>query len=78
MNNQDDTDAAWDQQEQDEHQLSDVLRDIASMRVDSDEWVVRAEKVRRDITEIRKATEELERQANEFWKDHNKRRNWDE
>ena len=58
--------------------LKDVLKDIASTRVGSDEWVVRAEKVRRDITEIRKATEELERQANEFWKDHNKRRNWDE
>ena len=74
---QDDTDAAWDQQEQDEHQLSEVLRDIASMRVDSDEWVVRAEKVRRDITEIRKATEELERQATEFSKEFN-RRIWNE
>ena len=75
---QDDTDAAWNAQEENEHELLGVLRDIASMRVGSDEWMERVEKVRRDITEIRKATEELERQANEFWKDHNKRRNWDE
>ena len=74
---QDDTDAAWDQHEQNEHQLSEVLRDIASTRVGSDEWMERAEKVRRDITEIRKATEELERQATDFSKEFN-RRIWNE
>ncbi len=31
--NTDDTDAAWDQQEQEEHELSDTLRDIALTRI---------------------------------------------